>query len=89
MQHFQSFVTFWSVRLMKANIAMSLRGFVLEWYTSELSNFKRNALNNDSSMKSWINTLSHYFKILTSVALDLPTNETYFLDNTCAWQPPA
>ncbi len=74
---------------MKANIATSLQGSALEWYTSELSDFNRDALNNDPGVKSWINTLSHRFKVPTSVALGLLTDETYSLDDTRARRSPA
>lgn len=74
---------------MKANIKTSFQGSALEWYIPELSNFERNALNNNLSVKSWINILSHYFKVPTSVAFGLLTDETYFLDNACAQRPPA
>ncbi len=51
-QRLQSLVTFWGAALMKANIATSLRGSALEWYTSELSDFDRDAFNNNSGVKS-------------------------------------
>lgn len=86
-QCFQSLVTFWDITLVKTNIATSLLGSPLEWYTSELSNFDRNTLNNNPGMKSWINTISHCFKVPTSVAFGLFTNETYFLDDAQARQP--
>ena len=88
-QHLQNLVTFKGVALVKANIATSLRGSALEWYNSELSDFDRDALNNDPGVKSWVNTLSHRFKIPTSVALGLLTDETYPLDDARARQPPA
>ncbi len=37
-QLIQNLVTFRGVTLVKANIATSLRGSTLEWYTSELGN---------------------------------------------------
>ncbi len=80
-QRLQSLVTFRGAALVKANIATSLRGSALEWYTSELSNFDCDALNNDPGVKSWVNTLSACFKVPTSVALDLFTDETYSLDD--------
>ena len=80
-QHLQSLVTFRGAALVKANIATSLRGSALEWYTSELSDFDRDALNNDPGVKSWVNTLSHRFKVPTSVALGLLTDETYSFDD--------
>ena len=89
MQRLQSLVTFRGAALVKANIATSLQCSALEWYTSELSNFDRNALNNDPGVKNWINTLSHRFKVLTSVALDLLTDETYSLDDAHTRRPPA
>ena len=82
-------MTFRVAALVKENIATSLRGSALEWYTSELSDFDRNALNNDPGIKSWVNTLSHCFKVPTSVALGLLTDETYTLDDARAWWPPA
>lgn len=88
-QRLQSFVTFRGVALVKVNIATSLRGAALEWYTSELSNFDRDALNNNPGVKSWINTLSYRFKLPTSIAFDLLTNKTYFLDDARTRQPPA
>ena len=51
-QRLQNLVTFKGVALVKANIATSFRGSALEWYTSELSDFNRNALNNNPSVKS-------------------------------------
>ena len=88
-QRLQSLVTFRGASLVKANIATSLRGSALEWYTSELSDFDRDTLNNDPGVKSWVNTLSHRFKVPTSVALGLLTDETYTLDDARARRPPA
>ena len=88
-QHLQSLVTFRGAALVKAHIATSLRGSALELYTSDLSDFDRDALNNDLGVKSWVNTLSHHFKVPTSVALSLLTDETYFLDDAQAQRPPA
>lgn len=85
-QCFQSLVIFQGAVFVKANIATSLRSSALEWYTSELSNFDRNTLNNDSGVKSWVNTLSHHFKVPMSVAFGLLTDEIYSLDNAQAWQ---
>ena len=89
MQRFQSLVTFRGAALVKANIATSLRGFPLKWYTSDLSDFDRDALNNDPGVKSWVNILSHRFKVPISVVFGLLTNETYSLDDAQARQPPA
>lgn len=89
LQCFQSLVTFRDTALIKANIATSLRGSALEWYTSEHSDFDCNALNNDLGVKSWINIFSHHFKVPMSMALDLLTNETYSLNDTQAQQFPA
>lgn len=80
-QYLQNLVIFRDAALVKANIAISLQGSALDWYNSELSNFNRKALNNNPSMNSWVNTLFHRFKISTSVALGLLTNETYTLEN--------
>ena len=88
-QRLQSLVTFRGAAFVKANIAMSLRGSALEWYTSELSNFDCDALNNDPGVKSWINTFFHRFKVPTSVALGLLTDETYSLNDARARRPPA
>ncbi len=88
-QHLQSLVTFKKAALVKANVATSLRGSTLEWYTSELSDFDRDALNNNPRVKSWINTLSHCFKVPPSVALSLLTDETYLLEDARARRPPA
>ena len=88
-QRLQNLVTFWGATLVKVNIATSLRGSALEWYTSELSDFNRDTLNNEPGVKSWINTLSHRFKIPTSVALGLLTDETYTLDDARTRRPPA
>ena len=88
-QRIQNLVTFKGATLVKNNIATSLHGSALEWYTSELSNFDRDALNNDPGMKSWINTLSHRFKVPTSVALGLLTDKAYSLNDAQARRPSA
>ena len=88
-QHLQSLVTFRSIAFVKANIATSLRGSALEWYTSELSDFDRDTLNNNPGVKSWINTLSHCLKVSTSMALGLLTDETYSFNDARAQRPPA
>ena len=85
-QQIQSLVTFRGAGLVKANIATSLLGSALEWYTSKLSDFDCDALNNNPGVKSWINTLSRCFKIPTSVTLSLLTDETYSLNDACAWR---
>lgn len=51
-QRLQSLVTFQGAAFVKANIATSLRGSVLEWYISELNHFNRDTLNNDPGVKS-------------------------------------
>ena len=51
-QRLQNLVTFKGAAFVKANIATSFRGSALEWYTFELSNFDRDALNNDTGVKS-------------------------------------
>lgn len=88
-QHLQRLLTFKGAAFVKTNIDMFLCDFALEWYTFKLNNFDRNILNNNSGVKSWINTLSHCFKVPTSVALNPLTNETYFLNNTCSQQSSA
>ncbi len=87
-QRLQSLVTFKGAALVKANVATSFRGSALEWYTSELSDFDRDAFNNDPGVKSWINTLSHRFKVPTSVALGLLTDKTYSFKDARACRPP-
>ena len=82
-------MTFWRAALVKAIIATSLQGSALKWYTSKLSDFNRNALNNNPDVKSWVNILSHCFKVSTSVALSFLTDETYFFNDARAQQPPA
>ena len=74
-------MTFRRAAFVKSNIATSLQDFALEWYTSGLSNFDCDALNNDPGVKSWVNILFHCFKVPTSVALGLPTDETYSLND--------
>lgn len=73
--------------LVKVNIAISLQGFAVEWYTFELSDFDRNTLNNNPGVKNWVNTLSHGFKISSSITLGLFTYKTYSLDDAQAWRP--
>lgn len=80
-EHIQNLVIFKDTSLAKANILTLLRGSALEWYTSKLTEFDYDALNNNPGMKSWINTPSQHFKVPTSVALGLLTNETYSLDD--------
>ena len=86
-QRLQNLVTFKGVALVKANIATSLRGSALEWYTSELNDFDYDTLNNDPGVKSWINTLFYRFKVPTSIAFGLLTNKTYSLDDARALRP--
>lgn len=62
-KRFQGLATFKGATFMKANIAILLQVFALEWSTSELSNSNYNILNNDLGMKSWINILYHCFKM--------------------------
>ena len=85
----QSLVTFKGAALVKANVATSLWGSALEWYTSELSDFDRNDLNNNLGVKNWINTLFHRFNVPTSVALDFLTDKSYLLEDAQACCPPA
>lgn len=76
-QYFQSLISFKRAAFVKANIATSLWDPTLEWYISKLSNFDHNTLNNDLSVKNWINTLFHYFKMPTSIVFNLLSNKTY------------
>ncbi len=46
-------------------------------------------LNNNPSVKSWVNTLSQRFKVPTSVAFGLLTDETYSINDACTRRPPA
>ena len=68
------------------HIPMRLR---LRVYTFELSDFDRDALNNNPGVKSWVDTLSRRFKVSTSVALGLLTDETYIFNDAWAQRPPA
>ena len=88
-QCLQSLVTFRGVAFVKANIGTLLQGSALKWYISEPSDLDRDALNNDPSVKSWVNTLSHHFKIPTSIALGFFMDETYSFDDVRARWPPA
>lgn len=81
-QLFQSLVNFKRAAFVKANIATSLGGSVLECYTSKLSDFNRDTLNNDLGVKSWINTLFYYFKVLISVILNFLTYKSYLLEDS-------
>lgn len=83
----QSLITFKRAAFVKANIVTSFWTAALECYISELNNVNRHILNNNLGVKSWINTLSHCFEKLTSIAFGLFTNETYFLNNTQAQRP--
>lgn len=78
-QYFQSLVAFKRVAFIKVNIATSFQISPLEWYTSELSNFDRNTLKNNSGVKNWINILLYCFKAAISVGLDLLTDKSYLL----------
>lgn len=51
-QHFQSLITFKRAARIKVNMVTSLWGSTLEWYTFELSNFDRDALNNNLGVKN-------------------------------------
>ena len=80
-QHIQNLITFIDFILVEKNISTSLKEFVFKWYTSKLVEYNQNILNNNLSMKSWINILFYCFKVPTSMALDLLTYKTYLLDN--------
>lgn len=86
-QRIQNLVTFKGAILVKNNITISLYGSALEWYTSKLSNFDWDALNNDPGVKSWINTLFYRFKVPTSIALGFRTDKTYCLNDARAHRP--
>lgn len=88
-QRLQSLVTFKGAAFVKANVGTSLQGSALEWYSFELSNFNRNALNNISRVKSWVNTFFHHFKVPTNIALGLLINEIFSLSDTRTQRPPA
>lgn len=88
-QRLQSLVTFKGAALVKVTVTTSLQGSALEWYTSELSDFDRDTLNNDPGVKTWISTLSNHFKVPTSIALGLLIDETYSLDDVRTCCPPA
>lgn len=88
-QRLQSLITFRGAALVKANIARSLQGSALEWYTSEPSDFDRDVLNNNSDVKSWVNTLSYFFKVFMSMAFGFDTNEIYSFNDAQAQRPSA
>ena len=46
-------------------------------------------LNNNPGVKSWVNTLSHHFKVSTSVALGLLNDESYSFNDAQARRTPA
>lgn len=87
-QQIQGLVTFQEAGLVKANIVTCFHGSALVWYTSELRDFDRDALNNDPGVKSWINILSRHFKVPTSIAFGFLTDETYSLDDARTRQHP-
>lgn len=86
-QRIQNLVTFKGAALVRANIPTSLRGSALEWYTSELDDHERENLDKDPEIDNWVVTLSQRFKVPTSVALNLLTNESYTLDNAQKCRP--
>ena len=86
-QCLQSLLTFKKAALVKINVAIFFWGSALEWYTSELSNFDRIAPNNNPRVKSWVNTFSYHFKVPTSIALSLLTDETYSLNDARIRRP--
>lgn len=88
-QCIQNLITFKGTALVRNNIFTSLRGFALEWYTSELDNQEWESLNKDAGIDNWISMLSQRFKILTSIALDFLTSESYSLDDVQRRCPPA
>lgn len=51
-QRLQTLVNFQSAAFVKTNIATSLLGSALEWYTSELRDFNHDTLNNDPGIKN-------------------------------------
>ena len=88
-QKVQNLVTLKGATTVKANMGTLLFAYVLEWYTSEVSDFDHDEWNNELGIKSWINTLSQQFKIPTIVALGLLTDETYSLEDAWRRRPPA
>lgn len=86
-QVLQSLVTFKGVAFVKANIITSFQDSALEWYISELSDFDCDALHNDPGVKSWINTLSHYFKVATYVTLNPLIDKSYSFKDARACRP--
>lgn len=53
-----------------------------------MDDYEREGLNRDSEIDSWIAILSERFKVPTSMALDLLTTKSYFLNNTHRRRPP-
>lgn len=87
-QYFQSLVTFQGTAFVNVNITTFLQSSALKWYIFELSDFDRDALNNDPGIKSWVNIFSHWFKVPTNVALDLLTDKTYYFEDAWVRTPP-
>lgn len=85
-QHLPTLVTFSVATLMKGNIATSFQNPLFKLYSSQFSNFDRNALNNKPDIKNWLNILFYYFMVSTSITLSFFTNEIYFFNNTYTWQ---
>lgn len=88
-QRIQSIVIFKGAALVKANIATSIRGSALEWYTSELDDRERETFNEDLGVDAWVATLSQGFKVPSNVALGLLAGESYTLDDARQRRPSA
>ena len=63
----------------KANLGTVLRGTVLLWYTTELSNLKKLGLRADNDIDEWCKVLLKRFKESIGVALAHLTAEKYTL----------
>lgn len=81
-------VAFKDVSLVKANISNSLRGSAPEW-CKKLSNFDRNALDNDRGMSTWIQTLLLQFKICPDTTLGLLVDAAFLIADVRRRRPPS
>lgn len=78
------------VSMIRTNLNTCLRGFALEWYTSELRDLERIGLRADTNgVEAWCRTLKSRFKVRTNVALESLTSERYTLKDARNQREPA
>lgn len=78
------------VSMIRTNLNTCLRGFALEWYTSELRDLERIGLRADTNgVEAWCRTLKSRFKVRTNVALESLTSERYTLNDARNQREPA